>query len=173
MLLSQLSEATGSGKARCHRAWALNGMLGHCFSKKVKSSSPQPSVELPPHPALLCSIPGSVPPFPVQSFPQQAPTSHLWGQTRICCIPDTNLKDEATTDLLCSQTWFLHHCCKSAFGWSFLRTFSAAKVSPTFLVLHLLCPPILPSQVSHVCPSHCFSMSIVLVQSHGCYCVLR
>lgn len=68
-------------------------------------------------------------------------------------------KDEATTDLLCSQTWFLHRCCRSAFGWSFLRTFSAAKVSPTFLVLHLLCAPILPSQVPNVCPSHCFSMS--------------
>lgn len=56
-------------------------------------------------------------------------------------------KDEATTDLLWSQVWFLHCCCRSAFGWSFLRTFSAAKVSLVFLVLRHLCAthPVFPS----------------------------
>lgn len=53
--------------------------------------------------------------------------------------PSPKAKDEASTDPFWSQTCFLHRCCGSAFGWSFLRTFSAAKVSPTFLVPHLLC----------------------------------
>lgn len=70
-------------------------------------------------------------------------------------------KDEATTDLLWSQIWFLHGYFRSAFGWSFLRTFSAAKVSPTFLVLHHLCAthPAFPS-------TPCMPLSLLF---HDCF----
>lgn len=81
-------------------------------------------------------------PLPEQSFPQQTPTSHPWdrqGSLHPWHRSSPRAKDEATTDLFWSQMWFLHRCCRSAFGWSFLRTFSAAKVSPTFLALPVLC----------------------------------
>lgn len=144
MLLSQLSEATGSGKAECHQAWALNGMLGLCSSKKANELLPTAKCGASPTSGCALQHPG----LGATTLPSTKPSS---ADTQLTPLgTDTGLlhprhrstpkaKDEATTDLLWSQVWFLHCCCRSAFGWSFLRTFSAAKVSPVFLVLRHLC----------------------------------
>lgn len=121
-------------------------------------------MELPPRPAALCSTPGSVPPsFPGRSFPQQTPTSHLWGQTRICCTPRTDQvpRQRMKPPQTLSGVRRGSYISPADLHWlEFPEDFFQL---PRYLLRSWLfissVPPIPPSQAPHVCLSHCFSMS--------------